>query len=317
MSRNKEKCLPTDSNVIAFAAYLALERKRSPLTVDAYVSDVELFGAFLAGAPANESSHGKKWPQLTKAKTTDIRRFVVELIGGRKYSANAVRRKIQSLRSFYGYLRNEGSRPDNPAAAVPFPKIQKKLPRVLPEREVEKLLRTTAPNRDPVLRLRDRAMMELLYATGMRRAELVGINLEDVDLERRTLLVTGKGSVQRLVIMNRTAANAIGGYLGVRPRSADPALFLSREKRRLSSRQLWQIYRRLLSLAKIRKSGGPHTLRHSFATHLLEHGADLVTIQELLGHKSLATTQIYTNVSFEHKKRTYDEAHPRDRQVER
>ena len=196
---------------------------------------------------------------------------------------------------------------------IPSPKVGKKLPKVLPEADVTKLLRTTVAGRSEFQQLRDRAIMELLYASGVRRAEVASIQLNDVDLRRRTILVTGKGNKQRIVIINATTARAIADYLAHRPQSQDEALFLGRTGRQLTPRHIWHIFHTLYKISGVRLKASPHTMRHSFATHLLEHGVDLVTIQELLGHQSLATTQIYTNVSFEHKKRAYDEAHPRDR----
>ncbi|MDQ2664157.1 MAG: tyrosine-type recombinase/integrase, partial [Candidatus Eremiobacteraeota bacterium] len=166
-------------------------------------------------------------------------------------------------------------------------------------------------------RLRDRAIMELLYASGIRRAELVGLNLSDIDLDRRVMRVIGKGNKQRTVFLNRAAADAIRTYLGVRPRSTDEALFLSRLNTRLSHRQAWVVFRDFAQLSGLQKHVTPHVMRHSFATHLLENGADIMTIKELLGHENLSTTQIYTNVSLEHMRRSYEEAHPRDRSGER
>ena len=161
--------------------------------------------------------------------------------------------------------------------------------------------------------------MELFYASGVRRAEITSINLTDIDLSSRTIRIMGKGRKERVVVINRTTAAAIQTYLNVRPRSSDTALFLGRTRQRLSPRHVWEIFHRIYLVSGLKgvKQASPHTLRHSFATHLLERGVDLVTIQELLGHESVATTQIYTNVSFEHKKRAYDEAHPRDREMNR
>jgi integrase/recombinase XerC len=138
-----------------------------------------------------------------------------------------------------------------------------------------------------------------------------------MDLDTRTIRVKGKGRKQRIVFFNHTAADAIRNYLNVRPRSNESFLFLTNTKRQLSTRHIWEIFTRIYKVSKLKKKASPHTLRHSFATHLLERGVDLITIQEFLGHESVATTQIYTNVSIEHKKRAYDEAHPRDRQKNR
>jgi integrase/recombinase XerD len=301
-----------DPLIKAHMTYLMLERGRSAGTVYAYTRDLELFGAFLTGGSIAAAPRGKAWPKLRKAKSTDVREFIMELAGRRKYAMVAVRRKLSALKSFYKYLKTEGLRDDNPAADILSPKIDKKLPKVLAEADVSKLLGTKVAGRTDAQRLRDTAMMELLYASGIRRAEVASINLNDVNLKQRTIRVTGKGRKERLVIFNKTTAAAIDAYLRVRPKSADDALFLGRSGRRLSPRQVWHVFRVIYKISGIKLHASPHTLRHSFATHLLERGVDLVTIQELLGHESLATTQIYTNVSFEHKKRAYDEAHPRD-----
>jgi integrase/recombinase XerC len=276
-----------------------------------------LLGAFVSGALDNGSPHGKEWPKLAKATKSDLLRFVQELIGKREYARSAVRRKIAALRSFYRFLKSAGKRPDDPAVDLEFPGRDQLLPNVLKERDVEKLLRASAGWKTNWLNIRDRAIMELLYASGMRRAEVVTIELRHVDLATRTIQVMGKGRKQRLVIINRTTAAALRDYLNVRPRSEHTNVFLGHTGKRLTPRHIWEIFRRFQRVSGVKAKASPHTLRHSFATHLLERGVDLKTIQDLLGHESLATTQIYTNVSFEHKKRAYDEAHPRDRQTDK
>jgi site-specific recombinase XerD len=289
-----------------FATTLLLERGRSARTVGEYRADIAAFASFMGSRAST-----------LEAKQEDVRRFVIELMGTRGYAATAVRRKLAALRSFFAYLVLERVRTDNPASTVPAPKAERRLPKVLTEDEVAKVLRTSVAGRTDELRLRDRAMLELLYASGIRRAELVGLNLENVDLEHRVARVIGKGNKERMVLLNEASVTAIQMYLGVRPRSADPALFLSRRASRLSLRQAWVIFREAVALSGIAKSASPHVMRHSFATHLLENGADLVTIKELLGHESLATTQIYTNVSMTHMRKTYDAAHPRDKREDR
>lgn len=305
--------IPADPTIAEFAAYLRLERGQSARTSEEYARDVELFGAFL------EPGHPKTAPFLKLKDTTasDIRRFIMELMGPRKYTATSVRRKIAALRSYFALQKREGRRADNPAADVPPPKAPKRLPQVMSEPEVARLLKTRRTGKTEVQRLRDIAMMELLYASGIRRAELVGLNLSDVDLDRRVMRVIGKGNKQRTVFLNQAAADAIRAYLGLRPRTPDEALFLSKRKTRLSHRQAWVVFREFAQLSGLTKHVTPHVMRHSFATHLLENGADIVTIKELLGHESLSTTQIYTNVSLEHMRRSYEEAHPRDRDQER
>ncbi|HEY8321143.1 MAG TPA: site-specific tyrosine recombinase/integron integrase [Candidatus Baltobacteraceae bacterium] len=305
--------MPADPSIAEFGGYLRLERGQSARTAEEYARDVEAFGEFL------EPGHPKTaaFLKLADATTSDVRRFVMELMGPRKYTATSVRRKIAALRSYYSLQKREGRRPDNPAQDVPPPKAAKRLPQVMSEAEVGKLLRTRVAGKDDGLRLRNAAIMELLYASGIRRAELVGLNLADIDTERRMMRVLGKGNKQRMVFMNEAAATAIRAYLGVRPRSNDEALFLSNRKTRLSHRQAWVIFREFAQLSGLTKHVTPHVMRHSFATHLLENGADIMTIKELLGHESLSTTQIYTNVSLEHMRRSYEDAHPRDKDENR
>lgn len=305
--------VPSDPTIAEFAAYLRLERGQAARTSEEYARDVELLGEFL------EPGHRKSGPyiRLGQTSTSDVRQFVMELMGPRQYTAVSVRRKIAALRSYFALQKREGRRVDNPAADVPPPKAAKRLPHVMSEQEVAKLLRTRVAGKDEFQRLRNLAIMELLYASGIRRAELVGLNVSDVDLDRRVMRVIGKGNKQRMVFINQAAAEAIRNYLGVRLRTSDEALFLSRRKSRLSHRQAWVIFAEYAALAGLTQHVTPHVMRHSFATHLLENGADLVTIKELLGHESLSTTQIYTNVSLEHMRRSYEEAHPRDRTEER
>jgi integrase/recombinase XerD len=155
--------------------------------------------------------------------------------------------------------------------------------------------------------------MELLYGSGIRRAEVSRIDINDVNLRERTIKIFGKGSKERMVIINKATADAIQRYLGVRPRSNDAALFVGVSGKRLTPRHIWYIFKEVYKISGVDAKATPHTLRHSFATHLLENGVDLMTIKELLGHESVATTQIYTKVAIGHIKRAYDEGHPRDR----
>jgi site-specific recombinase XerD len=192
--------------------------------------------------------------------------------------------------------------------------MDRKIPQHLAVPEINTLLRT-APKagRTDAHRIRDNAIMELFYASGMRRAEVANINLSDVNLRDRVIQVHGKGRKERKVVINHTTAAALERYLSVRPRSADDAFFLGRGGKRLTPKHVWRIFREIYGLSGIKQHASPHTLRHSFATHLLENGVDLETVRELLGHESLATTGIYLSIAMEHKKRAYDEAHPRDR----
>jgi integrase/recombinase XerC len=295
---------PKDPLVAAFTAKLRLADGRSPRTCEAYARDVEQFARFLGNVDG--------FAHVPQAITGQVRAFVMELVGKRAYKAVAVRRKLVALRAFYAYLRSENVRSDNPALDVKAPKAAKRLPVVLREDEATRILATQIAGRTDCQRLRDRAIMELLYASGLRRAEIASLNLQDVDVEKRILRVVGKGNKERMALFNQATAEAMQAYLGVRPRTADTAFFVGRGGRRLGPRQVWAIFKVFADLSGVATHATPHVMRHSFATHLLENGADLMMIKELLGHESLATTGIYTNVSLEHMRRTYDQAHPRD-----
>ncbi len=297
--------LPKDPTIAAFVTELHYAGGRGARTCEAYARDLEFFAAFLRR-------------DLMTAQRSDVKAFVLDLAAKRRYQPAAIRRKLVALRRFYRYLAVEGRRDDDPTVGVDSPKLPKHLPSVLDEDAVARLLRTPPPaGRTEFQRLRDRAIMEMLYASGVRRAEVASLNLGDVDLKRRIMRVTGKGNKQRTVLINEAASEAMRLYLGHRPRTSDEAFFVGRRGTRLGVRAIWEIVKTFERLSGIRLHASPHVLRHSFATHLLENGADLMTIKELLGHESLATTQIYTNVSVEHMRKTYDDAHPRDKRDDR
>jgi len=298
-----------DPDVRELRGYLLTERKRSPLTVDAYERDLKEFTDFLR----------RKQPKaaLRGVGTSAIRQYIAHMFDERGYDARTVCRKLSSIRALYRFLKITGAREDDPAAAIPGPSVARKRPAPLKVDEVLKLLRTSLAGRTDAARLRDAAIMELFYASGMRRAEVAGVRLADVDLPERTIRVTGKGNKERLVVINRTAAAAIEAYLRVRPRSPDPCLFLGRGGRGLTPKHVWRIFRTIYRISGIQKHASPHTLRHSFATHLVENGVDLETVRELLGHESLATTGVYLQLAMGRKRRAYDEAHPRDRASQR
>ena len=289
----------------AFSAYIRLERGLSQRTADAYAGDLADYSRFL-GPKRDDAA-------LLSAGLPEARRYVMTLMGQRKYSASAVRRRIASLRAFYRYLQRGGHRKDNPLVELSPPKEPSRLPKVLTEREVGKLLSAKVHPDDELLFAREHAIFELLYASGMRVAEVVGVDIGDVDRERRVVRVTGKGNKQRMVLVNKTTIRSLNRWLAVRPQANTDALFLNRRGARLSTRAVQRAFAAFKQAAGIDRAASPHTLRHSFATHLLEHGADLMVIKELLGHKNLSTTQIYTNVSLEHIRQTYDDAHPRDK----
>jgi site-specific recombinase XerD len=285
--------------------YLLTERKRSPLTVEAYERDLMEFTRFL------RETQGRA--PLKTVTSSQIRQYIAHLFDARGYDSRTVCRKLSSIRALYRFLKITGIRENDPAAAIPGPSVAKKRPAPLKVAEVMKLLRTSLAGRSDAARRRDAAIMELFYASGMRRAELAGVQLGDVDLAERTIRVTGKGNKERLVVINHAAADAIEAYLRVRPRSADQHLFLGRGGNGLTPKHVWRIFRAIYNVSGVQKHATPHTLRHSFATHLVENGVDLETVRELLGHESLATTGIYLQLAMGHKRRAYDEAHPRDR----
>jgi site-specific recombinase XerD len=302
-----------DPTIQDFMAYLRLERNRSQLTVDAYARDVHEFGAFMSGLAKGESPMGREYPQLRSATTSDVRRFVMHASGAKGYDMRTVRRKLSSVKALYRFLKVTSVRDDDPASIVAGPRLERKLPEHLDQDEVRGLLNTQAlAGRPEDRKRRDVAILELLYAAGIRRAEVTTIDLGDVNLKDREIRIHGKGSKERVVLINRSAADAIAAYLQVRPRGSEDALFLGRGGKRLSPMHVWRIFRDVYQVSGVRRHASPHTLRHSFATHLAENDVDLETIREFLGHESLATTGIYLKMSMQHKKKAYDRAHPRD-----
>lgn len=295
---------PDEGILEGFTEYLTLERNRSPLTVDAYLRDLRDFASWMGAS------------KLLRATMSDVRKYVMYMAGERRVDARTIRRRLSSMKTFYRYLKWSGQRDDNPAAEVPGPRMSDKKPEHLQVSEVERLLRTSVAGRTDFQRLRDHAILELLYATGIRRAEVASIRIHDVDLRNRTIEVTGKGNKKRTVLMNKAASQAIEAYLGVRPRTDDQSLFVGRHGRQLTPKHVWRIFRDIYDVSGLQKHATPHTLRHSFATHMVENDANLETVRELLGHEHLSTTGIYLKLAMEHKRRQYDEAHPRDRMLD-
>jgi integrase/recombinase XerC len=304
-----------------FLEHIQAERNLSPHTVRAYEGDLLRFADFLARdffgcAPAAVT------PAAVDALA--VRSFLAALQGaglGRRSQGRA----LAAVRSLFRFACREGSLTANPAQGVRTPKVPKTLPRHLRPGEIEELLEAPAGGEGP-LAARDRAILELLYATGLRVSELVGLDWESIDLPARVLRVMGKGGKERMVPFGRPAAEALRGWLAVAqdaqpgrsgpaPGSGDP-VFLNHRGGRLSDRSVRRLIDRWLETTALAKGVHPHTLRHSFATHLLENGADLRTIQELLGHSSLATTQKYTHLEVERLLTVYRASHPRARRSE-
>ena len=283
-----------------FLAFLRLERGLSGNTEDSYENDLRQFAAFLL-------EHGiLDWSSV---KATLVSQWLIELTDG-GYAERSLARKLSALRVFARYLVKEGRRKDDFTELASSPKAQQKLPDVLAIDEVERLL--NAPPEDTPQGLRDRAMLELMYSSGLRVSELCGLLLQSLDLENGIVRVFGKGSKERVVPVGSAAVSSIERYLDAgRPRLVKERtgsdLFLSQWGRALSRKTFWVNLRQHVAFAGIKKSVKPHTLRHSFATHLLQGGADLRVIQEMLGHADIATTQIYTAV----KNHTLVEEHAR------
>jgi len=289
----------------SFLDYLRLNRHMSLNTLIAYEGDVSQFFDYLAGRSAVRRS------ELASGHIDQaaIRGFLGELFREGSSRATAAR-KLAAVRAFVRYLRREGVMDADPGSLIRTPKREERIPAHLAMDEMARLLET--PDCSNPLGRRDRAILELFYASGLRLSELVGLDLEDVNLGARLVRVMGKGSRERLVPFNRSAAEAIRESLRDRePKAADPALFLNYRGSRLSSRSVHRMVRRYVSMCSARFGISPHAIRHSFATHMLERGADLRAIQELLGHARLSTTQRYTHLDAAHLLSVYRKAHPR------
>ncbi len=300
---------PLDQQIDAFAQYLADERRSSVRTVETYIRDLRSFRDYLGeqSLPAD----------ARKLDVTVLRGFLASLF--RDNQASTMKKKVSAIRSFFKFLLKRRIIETNPASGLRSPKIAKSLPRFL---SVEQAFRVMdAPPKEKKrampLQARDQALLETLYGTGVRVGELASMNLDDCDLSESTVRVLGKGGKERIVPLGKAALDALHGYLParrglqVKAKAGDPdALWLSQGGRRLSVRQVQNIVRRHGTLGAGRGDLHPHAMRHTCATHLLDAGADLRSIQELLGHSSLSTTQKYTHVSVDRLMEVYDKAHP-------
>ena len=279
-----------------------MERGLSPRTVSAYRSDLAAFGEWLA----------RERREALSARRGDLARYLRQL-KARGLSSRSAFRALSALRGFYAYAGRYLGLREDPTADLATPRAGLSLPRALEEREVESLLQ--APDSDSLLGLRDRAMLELLYASGLRVSEIVGLPRDRIDLESGIVRVAGKGGKERLVPFGRSAGDWLRRYLSqARPgldRRGAASLFLTERGAGMTRQRFWQVIGRYGRQAGIRRKLTPHVLRHSFATHLLEHGADLRALQMMLGHADIATTEIYTKVSRGQLRRVYDRFHPR------
>jgi len=293
--------------VLDFLSYLELERGLSRNTLNAYRTDLLQYGEFLAGRDLD----------ALEVRPVDISDFLAHLATGNgrpPCSAATIHRKTACLRSFYKHLRRDELIGEDPTAALSAPRRARKLPQVLNYSEVQKLL--AAPRGDEPTTLRDRALLEVMYACGLRASETIGLEVSDVELRQGFLRARGKGSKERIVPLGRKAIAAVSVYR----RSGRPPLIGERHEAKLfvnfrggplSRQGLYKIVQRHARAAGLEGRMSPHTLRHSFATHLLAGGCDLRAVQEMLGHADISTTQMYTHLSGEQLKEAYFEAHPR------
>jgi len=282
-----------------FINYLKIERDVSGHTITNYKIDLKVFLLFLGEAGIDSVDH------------LALRRFLAEL-RGKNYAKRTIARKLASLRSFFKFLYREGHIKSNPITAISSPKLDKKLPKFLDVGKVTKLI--LSPDVKTPSGLRDRAILETLYSCGIRVSELVGLDMEDVDFISGVIKVLGKGRKERMVPIGDMAISSIRKYTeGRRDESAKGrrAVFLNSRGGRLTDRSVRRVVDKHIHACSAGEKISPHSLRHSFATHLLDRGADLRSVQELLGHMNLSTTQIYTHVTMERLKNVYDKAHPR------
>lgn len=290
-----------------FVNYLRYERNMSPETIRAYEKDLHQFLRYFAkgdGEPVNPAD----------LSSLQIREYLAHL-KEKNYEKTTIVRKLATIRSFYKCLIRKGLVANNPLAEIPTPKVEKKIPHFLTVEEVEKLL--NAPQGTGFQPVRDRAILETLYSTGLRVSELTSLNVEDIDFTAEAVRAKGKGRRERMVPIGSFALQAIRRYIELRAtvpniNEKDPnALFLNRFGDRLSSRSIRKIIDKYIQVTGLDEKTSPHTLRHSFATHLLNRGANIRVVQELLGHKHLSTTQIYTHITTDAMKKAYETATPR------
>lgn len=284
-----------DRYIEKFMRYLEIEKNYSPHTILNYRLDLEDFKKFLGGSPVEGVNY------------LGLRKYLA-VLKEKKLSSRSIGRRLSALRTFFKFLTREGYLKLNPIASVSSPKQEKHLPAFMTEEEVLGLINAVSAHDERSLR--DRAILETFYSTGMRISELVSLSVQDIDFIGNIVKVMGKGRKERILPIGDTALSVVRDYLKKRNKQAD-ALFLNKNGSRITDRGVRGIVHKYLRLASIRQGVSAHTLRHSFATHLLNRGADLRSVQELLGHVNLATTQIYTHLTTDKLKSVYDKAHPR------
>jgi integrase/recombinase XerD len=300
-----------DDHIGHFLNFMSVEKGASGNTVAAYKNDLQQFDGYLVGISGN--GRPRNWEQMQRDVIIDY----LANLKRKNYAEATVARKVAAIKSFFGYLQAEGVIHGNPAENLESPRVGRSLPKPLSVTEVDELLEQPLKRNTPEAR-RDRAMLELLYATGLRVSELVSLDLDDINMSGPYVRCMGKGSKERTIPIHEHAASAVGEYIDegraplVKTRK-EAALFVNRRGERLTRQGFWLILKQYAKEANISTPVTPHTLRHSFATHMLRGGMNLRHVQELLGHANISTTQVYTQVANEHVRQVYEKAHPRAR----
>lgn len=297
-----------ENQLSTFLDFLSAEKGASSNTIAAYRNDLEQLADYLKAR-----GNGNRWENVDRVLIQD---FILDL-KQRKYAETTVARKVAAIRSFFGFLAAEGILADNPTEGLASPRVGKMLPKAITPNEVDELLEQPSKRATPEAR-RDRAMLELLYATGMRVTELVSLDVTNVSVDGKNPFVrcTGKGAKERVIPIHEQATEALADYLGeARPlivrNKNEKALFVNRRGERLTRQGFWLILKGYAKAANLHEDVTPHTLRHSFATHMLRGGMPLRHVQEMLGHANISTTQVYTHLANEHVREVYEKAHPR------
>jgi integrase/recombinase XerD len=299
---------PTNERVVSsFIDYLKVEKGLAPLTISAYKSDIAQFGEFVS----------RRRSSLASATRADVRTFLQELFGN-QVDGRSVGRKLSALRQFYRHLLLDKLIDHDPTLDIDSPKQWKVLPKSLAREEIDSLLQARRPSctgkLEEAIATRDRAMLEMFYAGALRVSEIIGVKIEDVKLDLGYVLVRGKGDKERIVPLGKSALDALANYMGPQRNvlaggQSSPLIFLGRSGRKLSRQRVWQMLKS--ASASAGRSVSPHMLRHSCATHMVENGADLRTVQTILGHADISTTQVYTHLALDRLKNVYKKHHPR------
>jgi integrase/recombinase XerD len=294
-----------EARVEEFLRYISLEKGYSEHTIAAYRSDLSQFVRYL------QRQGVRSWPEVDRPHVLDY----IAYLQSREYASSTVARKVAAVKSFFHFQVADGALQDEPSAAVDSPRVEKTLPHPLSLDEMDRLLAGSG-QANSAKDLRDNALLELMYATGMRASEVIGLDVDAVDIEAGTARCLGKGNKERILPVYGTALDALSEYMErARPEllgdNEEDALFLNYRGRPLTRQGLWLIVKQRAAEVGIERDVTPHTLRHSFATHMLNGGAGLREVQQLLGHANISSTQIYTKVSTRRKRESYDKAHPR------